>query len=105
MKKASKLALAALALSLVPFKLKRGKDGEFSYQSVLFGFSRSNVEGGKQNLTFSLFNLPDFLKKKTAAAPSDSQTEEQSGTDDKASASEISDAAPESPEASAEPTA
>ena len=66
MKKASKLALAALALSLVPFELKPGKDGSFSYKSPLVGISTKKNEAGKRDLVLSLFNLPDCLKKKPA---------------------------------------
>ena len=46
MKKASKLALAALALSLVPFELKPGKDGSFSYKSLLVGISTKKMRPG-----------------------------------------------------------
>ena len=66
MKKASKQALEALALSLVPVELKPGKDGSFSYKSLLVGISTKKNEAGKRDLVLSLFNLPDCLKKKPA---------------------------------------
>ena len=76
MKKASKIVLGALALSLVPFELKKGKDGLFSYRSLLLGVSGSKTEEGKQHLDISLFNLPDCLKKKPAQEASEEQPEE-----------------------------
>lgn len=66
MKKGSKCALAALALSLVPFELKPGKDGEFSFKSLLLGVSSRKNGEGKRDVTISLFNLPEFLQKKKA---------------------------------------
>ena len=76
MKKASKIALGVLALSLVPFKLKKGKDGSFSYRSLLLGVSGSKTEEGKQHLNISLFNVPDCLLKKPAQEASEEQPEE-----------------------------
>ncbi len=65
MKKSSKLALA---VGLLPFDLKMGKDGEFSYRSLLVGISSRKREDGKRDLVLSLFNQPDFLKKKPTKA-------------------------------------
>ena len=102
MNKFSKLALAALALSLVPFELKPGKDGEFSYRSLLVGVSGRKDGEGKRNLTISLFNLPDCLKKKTAKPTAVAQEKEIAEPPAKTPAAEMPDTAPESP---AEPTA
>ena len=75
MKKGSKFALAALALSLVPFELKPGKDGEFSFKSLLLGVSSRKNGEGKRDVTISLFNLPEFLqKRKPAKLPVHSRT-------------------------------
>ena len=77
MKKGTKLALAALALSVTPFSVKVGKDGEFSCKSLLIGLSSRKTGEGKRTLTISLFNLPDFLKKKPGAEPTPEPAMEQ----------------------------
>lgn len=101
MKKASKLALAALALSLVPFELKAGKDEEFSYQSLLIGFSGSKNEDGKRDLTISLFNMPKFLKKKKTQ---EEQAEEIPEADLAEPAEEAGDTSPDAEEIPEEPS-
>ena len=50
----------------MPFELKNGKDGSFSYRSLLLSVSGNKTEEGKQHLVINLFNLPDCLKKKPA---------------------------------------
>lgn len=75
MKKSSKLALAALALGLVPFEVKSGEDGSFSYQSLLLGVRSEKKPGVETKLTVSLFNLPDFLKKTARKEPPQAEPE------------------------------
>lgn len=103
MKRGSKFALAALALSLVPFELNPGKDGVFSYQSLLVGVSSRKNEEGKRNLVLNLFNLPDFLKKKPAEKAEEAQTEDSSEIVSEVSTAQMPDALQEEPEIPTEP--
>ena len=103
--KPSKLALAALVLSLVPFEVKRDKDGTFSYKSLLVGVSSRKKEDGKQDLVLSLFNLPDFLKKERAEAAADPQAGEPAEPAAEPAAAESPATEPDIPEMPAEPTA
>ncbi|MGM9552775.1 MAG: hypothetical protein ACI3V2_00590 [Faecousia sp.] len=105
MKKASKIALGALALSLVPFELKKGKDGSFSYQSLLLGISSKKNEEGKRNLVLSLFNVPDCLKKKPAQEASEEQPEESAEAEETPAEEAPEAAAPVEEPQSDEPTA
>lgn len=58
-----KLVMAALAVSLVPYELKKGEDGSFSYKSLLLNVDSGKDEAGEKKVTVSFFNKPDFMKK------------------------------------------
>ena len=57
-----KLALAALAASLLPYEVKKDDDGEFTYKSLLLGVKTKTDDEGKKAVELSFFNLPDFMK-------------------------------------------
>ena len=57
-----KLALAALAASLLPYEVKKDDDGEFTYKSLLLGVKTKTDDEGKKAVELSFFNLPDFRK-------------------------------------------
>lgn len=121
--KTSKLVLAALALGLVPYEVETGKDGEFTYKSLLVNLSSKKDAEGKMNLEINLFNVPDFLKKTPkgeaaeAEAPAAEEAPEEAPVEPAAEeapaepAAETADApeapaaetVPESPETPAEP--
>ena len=61
-----KLVMAALAVSLVPYELKKGEDGSFSYKSLLLDVESGKDEAGEKKVTVSFFNKPDFMKKPEA---------------------------------------
>ena len=61
-----KLVMAALAVSLVPYELKKGKDGSFSYKSLLLNVDSGKDEAGEKKVAVSFFNKPDFMKKPAA---------------------------------------
>ncbi|MGM9564110.1 MAG: hypothetical protein ACI3VQ_08590 [Faecousia sp.] len=105
MKKASKIVLGALALSLVPFELKKGKDGSFSYRSLLLGVSGNKTEEGKQHLDISLFNVPDCLKKKPTQEASEEQPEESAEAAETPAEEATAEAVPVEEPQSDEPTA
>ena len=63
-----KLALAALAASLLPYEVKKDDDGEFTYKSLLLGVKTKTDDEGKKAVELSFFNLPDFMKNTTPAA-------------------------------------
>ena len=67
-----KLVMAALAVSLVPYELKKGEDGSFSYKSLLLNVDSGKDEAGEKKVTVSFFNKPDFMKKaEDAEAPTE----------------------------------
>ena len=70
-----KLVMAALAVSLVPYELKKGEDGSFSYKSLLLNVDSGKDEAGEKKVTVSFFNKPDFMKK-PAAEDAEAPTEE-----------------------------
>ena len=70
-----KLVMAALAVSLVPYELKKGEDGSFSYKSLLLNVDSRKDEAGEKKVTVSFFNKPDFMKK-PAAEDAEAPTEE-----------------------------
>ena len=63
-----KLALAALAASLLPYEVKKDDDGEFTYNSLLLGVKTKTDDEGKKAVELSFFNLPDFIKNTAPAA-------------------------------------
>ena len=63
-----KLALAALAASLLPYEVKKDDDGEFTYKSLLLGVKTKTDDEGKKAVELSFFNLPDFMKNTAPAA-------------------------------------
>ena len=63
-----KLALAALAASLLPYEVRKDDDGEFTYKSLLLGVKTKTDDEGKKAVELSFFNLPDFMKNTTPAA-------------------------------------
>ena len=63
-----KLALAALAASLLPYEVKKDDDGEFTYKSLLLGVKTKTDDKGKKAVELSFFNLPDFMKNTAPAA-------------------------------------
>ena len=70
-----KLALAALAASLLPYEVKKDDDGEFTYKSLLLGVKTKTDDEGKKAVELSFFNLPDFMKN-TATAAEEAPAEE-----------------------------
>ena len=70
-----KLALAALAASLLPYEVKKDDDGEFTYKSLLLGVKTKTDDEGKKAVELSFFNLPDFMKN-TAPAAEEAPVEE-----------------------------
>ena len=70
-----KLALAALAASLLPYEVKKDDDGEFTYKSLLLGVKTKTDDEGKKAVELSFFNLPDFMKN-TAPAAEEAPAEE-----------------------------
>ena len=57
-----KLALAALAASLLPYEVKKDDNGELTYKSLLLGVKTKTDAEGKKTVELSFFNLPDFMK-------------------------------------------
>ena len=57
-----KLALAALAASLLPYEVKKDDNGELTYKSLLLGVKTKTDDEGKKAVELSFFNLPDFMK-------------------------------------------
>ena len=57
-----KLALAALAASLLPYEVRKDDDGEITYKSLLLGVKTKTDDEGKKAVELSFFNLPDFMK-------------------------------------------
>ena len=68
-----KLALTALAMSLLPYEVKPGeKKGDFSYKSLLLSVKTKTDDEGKKAVELSFFNPPEFMKNtapKTEEAP------------------------------------
>ena len=58
-----KLVMAALAVSLVPYEVRKKEDGSFSYKSLLLNVESGKDEAGEKKVTVSFFNKPDFVKK------------------------------------------
>ena len=58
-----KLVMAALAVSLVPYEVRKKEDGSFSYKSLLLNVESGKDEAGEKKVTVSFFNKPDFAKK------------------------------------------
>ena len=58
-----KLVMAALAVSLVPYEVRKKEDGSFSYKSLLLNVESGKDEVGEKKVTVSFFNKPDFAKK------------------------------------------
>ena len=61
-----KLMMAALAVSLVPYEVRKKEDGSFSYKSLLLNVESGKDEAGEKKVTVSFFNKPDFMKKPEA---------------------------------------
>ena len=57
-----KLALTALAVSLLPYEVKTDENGAFTYKSLLLGVKTKTDDEGKKAVELSFFNLPDFMK-------------------------------------------
>ena len=70
-----KFVMAALTVSLVPYELKKGEDGSFSYKSLLLNVDSGKDEAGEKKVTVSFFNKPDFMKK-PASEDAEAPTEE-----------------------------
>ena len=70
-----KLVMAALAVSLVPYELRKKEDGSFSYKSLLLNVDSGKDEAGEKKVTVSFFNKPDFMKK-APAEDAEAPTEE-----------------------------
>ena len=58
-----KLVMAALAVGLVPYEVRKKEDGSFSYKSLLLNVESGKDEVGEKKVTVSFFNKPDFAKK------------------------------------------
>ena len=61
-----KLVMAALAVGLVPYEVRKKEDGSFSYKSLLLDVESGKDEAGEKKVTVSFFNKPDFMKKPEA---------------------------------------
>ena len=61
-----KLVMAALAVGLVPYEVRKKEDGSFSYKSLLLNVESGKDEAGEKKVTVSFFNKPDFMKKAPA---------------------------------------
>ena len=61
-----KLVMAALAVSLVPYEVKKEENGTVSYKSLLLGVKAKKGEEGSRTVELSFFNKPDFMKKAPA---------------------------------------
>ncbi len=64
MKKSTKCGLIGAvigiaAVGLAPFELKKEENGDFTYKSLLLGFTKKHDED-IQNTTVTFFNKPDF---------------------------------------------
>ena len=70
-----KLALAALAASLLPYEVKKDDNGELTYKSLLLGVKTKTDDEGKKAVELSFFHLPDFMKN-TAPAAEEAPAEE-----------------------------
>ena len=67
-----KLVMAALAVGLVPYEVKKEEDGTVSYKSLLLGVKAKRGEEGGRTVELSFFNKPDFMKKaEDAEAPTE----------------------------------
>ena len=100
-----KLALAALAASLLPYEVKKDDDGEFTYKSLLLGVKTKTDDEGKKAVELSFFNLPDFMKN-TAPAAEEAPAEEAPAEEvpaEEAPAEEVPAEEPSAEEAPAEP--
>lgn len=103
MKKSSKFALAVLALGLVPLELNSGKDGTFSYQSLLVGITGRKKEDGSRDLDLTLFNLSHFMKKEPVEQTAEAQTKETPEASAEMASTEVSNASEEKSEIPVEP--
>ena len=100
-----KLALAALAASLLPYEVKKDDDGEFTYKSLLLGVKTKTDDEGKKAVELSFFNLPDFMKN-TAPAAEEASAEEAPAEEapaEEAPVEEVPAEEPSAEEAPAEP--
>ena len=101
-----KLVMAALAVSLVPYELRKKEDGSFYYKSLLLNVDSGKDEAGEKKVTVSFFNKPDFMKK---AAPAEEAPVEEAPAEEapaeEAPAEEPAEEAPaeENPAPSEEP--
>ena len=95
-----KLALAALAASLLPYEVKKDDDGEFTYKSLLLGVKTKTDDEGKKAVELSFFNLPDF-RKNTAPAAEEAPAEDVPA--EEVPAEEVPAEEPSAEEAPAEP--
>lgn len=57
-----KLALTALAVSLLPYEVKKDDDGGISYKSLLVNVKARKDDDGSHKVELSFFNKPDFVK-------------------------------------------
>ena len=100
-----KLALAALAASLLPYEVKKDDDGEFTYKSLLLGVKTKTDDEGKKAVELSFFNLPDFMKN-TAPEAQEAPAEEAPAEEVPAEEAPVEEAPAEEPsveEAPADP--
>ena len=95
-----KLALAALAASLLPYEVKKDDDGEFTYKSLLLGVKTKTDDEGKKAVELSFFNLPDFMKN-TAPAAEEAPAEDEPAEEVPAEEAPVEE--PSAEEAPAEP--
>ena len=95
-----KLALAALAASLLPYEVKKDDNGELTYKSLLLGVKTKTDDEGKKAVELSFFNLPDFMKN-TAPAAEEAPAEEAPA--EEVPAEEVPAEEPSAEEAPAEP--
>ena len=70
-----KLVMAALAVSLVPYEVKKEENGTVSYKSLLLGVKTKKGEEGGRTVELSFFNKPNFMKN-TASEDAETPTEE-----------------------------
>ena len=57
-----KLALTALAVSLLPYEVKKDEDGGISYKSLLVNVKAKKGQEGERKVELSFFQKPDFVK-------------------------------------------
>ena len=86
-----KLALTALAVSLLPYEVKTDENGAFTYKSLLLGVKTKTDDEGKKAVELSFFNLPDFMKN-TAPKAEEAPVEEAPVEEDPAEEAPVEEA-------------